>query len=71
MSRETESLGLRLDTAAMLGRSMRSILYRVGPDDPFSLTMVLSVLAGVAFVASYLPARRASHVDALAALRHE
>ena len=60
-----------LGGGAVLGRSMRSILYRVGPDDPLTFTTVLSVLAAVAFVASYVPARRASHVDPLTALRHE
>jgi putative ABC transport system permease protein len=56
---------------AMLGRAMRSILYRVGPDDPVTFATVISVLTAVAFVASYLPARRASHIDPLTALRHE
>jgi ABC-type lipoprotein release transport system permease subunit len=50
---------------------MRSILYRVGPDDPITFATVISVLTAVAFVASYLPARRASHIDPLTALRHE
>jgi putative ABC transport system permease protein len=55
----------------LLGRAMRSILYRVGPDDPITFSAVLAILTAVAFAASYLPARRASHVDPLAALRHE
>jgi ABC-type lipoprotein release transport system permease subunit len=47
------------------------MLYGVSPHDPLSLGVVAGVLTGVAFVASYLPARRASRIDPLTALRGE
>jgi putative ABC transport system permease protein len=52
-----------------LGSAMRSILYRVGPSDPATFAGVLAILTVVAFLASYLPARRAARVDALDSLR--
>ena len=55
----------------ILGRSMRSILFRVGPTDPLTFSIVIAILGGIALLASYIPARRASHIDPLRALHHE
>jgi putative ABC transport system permease protein len=55
--------------ALALSRVLTTMLYGVGPRDPLSLSAVAVVLATVAFVASYVPARRASRVDPLKALR--
>jgi putative ABC transport system permease protein len=72
--------GLRLAAAgiaaglvlAVLGTPLaRSQLYNVSPFDPFSFAVVSAFLVGVALVASYVPARRATRVDPLAALREE
>jgi putative ABC transport system permease protein len=52
-----------------LGAAMRSLLYRVGSTDPATFAGVLAVLTLVAFLASYLPARRATRVDPLDCLR--
>jgi putative ABC transport system permease protein len=52
-----------------LGAAMRSILYRVGSSDPPTFAGVLAILTFVAFLASYLPARRATRVDPLDCLR--
>jgi putative ABC transport system permease protein len=52
-----------------LGAAMRSILYRVGSSDPATLGGVLAILTLVAFLASYLPARRATRVDPVDCLR--
>lgn len=57
--------------ALALTRSMTSLLYKVGSTDVATLVAVPVVLAGVALAASYLPARRATRIDPLLALRHE
>jgi putative ABC transport system permease protein len=57
--------------AFALGRAMRSLLYGVGPNDPATLLTVAAILAAVAALASYVPARRAARVDPAIALRPE
>ena len=52
-------------------RVMASLLFGVSPRDPFTLLLVGVVLAAVAAFACYLPARRATRVDPVVALRHE
>jgi predicted permease len=66
-------IGLALGAcgAFVLGRAMRSLLYGVGPHDPGTFLTVAAVLATVAAIASYLPARRAARVDPVIALRSE
>jgi len=63
--------GLAIGIAAALGltRLMGTLLFGVGPMDPVTYTAVSIVLGGVALVATYLPARRASRVDPVVALR--
>ena len=56
---------------AALGRAMQAMLFHVGPTDPATFAEALAVLGGIALVATYVPARRASHIDPLLALRHE
>jgi putative ABC transport system permease protein len=58
-------------TAAGATRVLKSLLYKVSPDDPFSFVMTAVLLALVCFAASYIPARRATRVDPLIALRWE
>ena len=50
-------------------RVIRSLLYKVTPTDPLSFGGVTLFLVGIAVLASYLPARRAAHVDPIAALK--
>ncbi len=53
------------------GRLIRASLYRTSAYDPVTLLLVPALLLGVALVASYIPARRASRVDPMVALRYE
>jgi putative ABC transport system permease protein len=54
-----------------VGRTMKSILFEVPAIDPIAISTVAAVLLLSAVLACYLPARRATHVDPLVALRHE
>ena len=65
--------GLALGIAGSLGltRLLRDLLYGVRPTDPLVLGAVSLLLSSVALVASYIPARRATKVDPMAALRCE
>jgi hypothetical protein len=62
---------LGLSGAALLSRSMTTLLFNVRPTDPAVYAAVSFVLIGVALLASYLPARRAARIDPLVALRDE
>jgi putative ABC transport system permease protein len=57
--------------AAIMTRFFRSMLFNVAPADPGTFLSVSVLLAGVALFACYIPARRATRVDPLAALREE
>ena len=50
---------------------MSSLLFGVSATDPATLTAISLLLIGVAALASYIPARRATKVDPLIALRYE
>jgi ABC-type antimicrobial peptide transport system permease subunit len=52
-------------------RLMKSLIFGVSPTDPVTFVSVAVLLAGVAFIACWIPARRASRVDPMVALRHE
>ena len=57
--------------SAGLTRLLTGMLYEVRPLDPVVLGSVSMLLAAVALLASYLPARRAAKIDPIAALRCE
>jgi putative ABC transport system permease protein len=58
-------------TALVFSRLMATVVYDVKPSDPLTFVAVALLLAGVAVVACYIPARRATRVDPGVALRHE
>ncbi|MGH2779910.1 MAG: ABC transporter permease [Thermoleophilaceae bacterium] len=66
-------LGLAAGVVAALlfGRAVGSLLYGVSASDPATLASVAAILLSVALLASYLPARLATRVDPMVALRHE
>jgi len=57
--------------ALLLSRFMTSLLFRVNPRDPLTFGIAAATLIGVSILACYIPARRASRVDPLVALRSE
>ena len=60
-----------LITAVLVVRLMSSLLFNVSAMDPATYATVAIGLAGTAFLASYLPSRRAAAVDPVEALRAE
>jgi putative ABC transport system permease protein len=60
-----------LGAAFALGKSIASLLYGVAATDWPTLSAVALLLAGIALLACWLPARRASGIDPIAALRAE
>ena len=69
----TVAIGLAIGLAGslLLTRTMRSMLFEVSPNDPVTIIGIALLLMLIAMVASYIPARRATRVDPMIALRYE
>ncbi len=64
-------LALGLPAALVLSRLTRSLLYGIAPTDARAMAGASLLLSAVVLLAGYLPARRATRVDPMVALRHE
>jgi len=66
-------VGLALSVPIALGgsRLIKSFLYETQPNDPGTLALAGIILLSAVILAGYAPARRASRIDPLTALRHE
>ena len=69
--RRVSGTGSRPCLSLVAMRGLTGLLYQVSVGDPATLLGVTVVLAAVAFFATWMPARRAAHVDPVIALRHD
>jgi ABC-type antimicrobial peptide transport system permease subunit len=67
------AVGIAAGAAAALGagRFVETLLFGLAPGDPRTIAAAVAVMAIVSAIAGYLPARRASRVDPMVALRYE
>jgi len=64
-------LSVGLTAAVATTRLVSSLLFGLEPTDPLTIALAMLIIVGVAALAVYLPARRASRIDPLVALRYE
>ena len=64
-------IAIGLVGALAVTRFLRTMLFGVSPLDPVSFVGVTLLLTGIVLLASYLPARRATRVDPVEALRYD
>jgi putative ABC transport system permease protein len=64
-------VGIGLVSSVVISRLLRNQLFQVGPFDPLTFAATALILLGAALAACYIPARRATRVDPIHALRHE
>jgi putative ABC transport system permease protein len=73
MIQSIAGVGISIGIIGALGvtRFLSGMLYNVKPTDPLALVAVSLALGGVALLACYIPARRATKIDPMVALRYE
>ena len=64
-------LAIGIPVAYATSHLVESFLFGMKPNDPTALILAVATLLSAAFLASYFPARKASRIDPLVALRHE
>jgi ABC-type antimicrobial peptide transport system permease subunit len=64
-------LVIGIPTATALSKLVAGFLFGIQPNDPLALAIAVVILLASAVLAGYAPARRASRIDPMAALRHE
>jgi predicted lysophospholipase L1 biosynthesis ABC-type transport system permease subunit len=64
-------LAISLPAALAASRLLESLLFGVKPGDPRAIAAAVAILVSAALIASYLPARKASRIDPMTAVRHE
>jgi putative ABC transport system permease protein len=69
----TTAIGVTLGVMAALGlaRTVERLLFGIAPTDPVTFASVIATLTAAAMLACYLPARRATHLDPIQALRED
>jgi ABC-type antimicrobial peptide transport system permease subunit len=64
-------LAISVPTALATSKLVGSFLFGMKPNDPVSLTLAVVILLMAAILAGYMPARKASRIDPMIALRNE
>jgi ABC-type antimicrobial peptide transport system permease subunit len=64
-------VALGLVSALALARIMKNLLFEVSSTDPSTFGLITLLVVGVALIASYVPARRATKIDPLQSIRSE
>jgi len=64
-------IGIGLPASLAAAHVLSSQLYGIAPQDPLTIVVVTSVVSAVGLIATYLPARHATRVDPMVALRHQ
>jgi macrolide transport system ATP-binding/permease protein len=65
------AIAISVPLALGTSRFVESLLFGMKPNDPLALTLAVVILLSAALLAGYVPARRASRIDPMNALRHE
>jgi ABC-type antimicrobial peptide transport system permease subunit len=66
----TVGVAISLPTSLVVSKVVESFLFEIKPNDPLALAAAVITLLTAAMLAGYLPARRASRIDPMTALRH-